>query len=38
MTVGQYEEITKLLVWQQIRTVSAELDSVLELLLDEAIG
>ena len=38
MTPGQYDEITKLLIWLQIKAVSNELDSVLELLLDEAIG
>jgi hypothetical protein len=38
MTPGQYDEITKLLVWLQVKVVSNELDSVLELLLDEAIS
>lgn len=38
MSPGQYDEITKLLVWHQVKVVSNELDSVLELLLDEAIS
>ena len=38
MTPGQYEEITKLLVWSQVKVASTELDGVLELLMDEALG
>jgi len=38
MTPGQYDEITKLLVWDQVRNASRELDTIMNLLMEESLG